>query len=415
MALRSRRVPAQGQRPMSRRGWMEDESRGCSNPVHLPTVWRDRKVDARPIDDPKRAWVHCGKCRNCLRDRAKDWVGRSIAEAYGADRAYFVTLTVGGSPYYRQRGEDNMRAILFHKADVQSFIDRLRTYTRRDWVKRLKEGGIDHREMVPPKLRMFYVGEHGDELGRVHYHLLLYMYGCEAPDDVLPWLDKCVNHGAMDASVDLRHFPAAGSGDRTYWPWGYCRWQEAHPRHSHYLAWYVNKGWDGGAGDVMRPGISTRPLLGAGYFDALASDYVAAGLSPQARTYRTPYDNPNYEGKPLEFWLSDAGARYLVRSFKSQWAAAFAADPRNFPREWPRSDFVDVIDDGTARLELGRVRDDVIDVLVPSIMAESTRLPGRYVRKDFRGFVAAQWGIPLRSWEWLVYERSRARDRFGHV
>ena len=395
---------------------MEGEFRGCENPVHLPTVWRDRHVDARPITDPARQWVRCGKCRNCLRDRAKDWVGRSIAETFGADRTYFITLTVGGSPYYVERGQDNVRAVLFHKTDVQAYMKRLRFYTLCDWIKARGEAGIDYRKMVKPKLRMFYVGENGDENGRVHYHMLLYLYGCDAPEEILPWLDESVNHGAMDASVDVRHFPEVRSGDRTYWPWGYSRWQLAHPKHSHYCAWYVNKGWDAGAKPgVMRPGISTRPLLGAGYLDALAGDHVAAGLAPQKRSYSTPYDNPRYGGKPLEFWLSDAGARYFARSFASQWAAAHAADPRNFPRDWPQSDFLDLVEDGIAKLGRQRVRDDVIDVLVPSILAERTRLPGGYVRKGFEGYVAAEFEIPLRSWDWLVHERSRARDRFGYA
>lgn len=333
--------------------WMEGEWRGCRN--RIPVVrWReDLGLSVPSIDADERLYVNCNKCETCQRDKAKDWIGRTIGEAYGADYSYFVTLTIGGRDWFYARGlDDNPRAHIEDKADVQAYVKRLRFWQRKDWKDDLAKRGLDWRKHVPPSLRFFYVGERGERFGRVHYHMLAFYYGSEGPRRVPDGED--IFHGKMDESVSGPY--ELVDDERLYWPWGWSCWKRAQPSHSWYTANYVNKGAFGSNGAIlMRPGISTRPLMGARYFDLLAEDHVRAGLSPQSRTYQAP-KNPGYMGKPVSYWMTDAATKRFAESFLRQWEALY----KN--RDWPHSDMLDQYLDRRAR-KSGPVIESLQDAL----------------------------------------------------
>lgn len=377
--------------------WREGEWRGCTSRIDVSRFRQGIGLDAVPITDEKRLFVNCGKCDNCLRDRAKDWVGRTIGEAYGADHTYFVTLTIGGQKYYRERGqEDNLRAFFFDKADVQAYVKRVRFFQRKDWLSGLKERGLNHRLYVPPSMRFFYVGEKGDLKGRVHYHMLAFYYGSEGPRGVPDGED--IFHGKMDESV--RGPYELVDDERTYWPWGWSNWKEAKPHHSWYIANYVNKGPLHGASDLMRPGISTRPLLGARYFDLIAGDHVKAMLAPQSRTYHVP-DAPHYRGEPVTYWMSDAATRRFAESFMQQWNAAYEADPRSWPRDWPYSEMLERYADVRSVKDHGRTKDAIQDALFERRVTERTRLGG---------FEPAKWSKWVPGDELLLMTTQEAEE-----
>lgn len=95
----------------------------------------------------------CGRCIGCRLERSRQWAMRCLHESSLSERNSFVTLTydddhlpAGGSLVY---------------PDFQRFMKRLR-----------KAAGVP--------VRFFMCGEYGDELGRPHYHALL--FGLDFPD-----------------------------------------------------------------------------------------------------------------------------------------------------------------------------------------------------------------------------------------
>lgn len=105
-----------------------------------------------PITVPKKGYVDlrvqvaCGQCVGCRVDRTEDWTTRIMHEVSCHDLNQFVTLT------YDDRHLPSNGSLV--KEDFQKFMKRLR-----------KQHG---------KLRYFAVGEYGDQLGRPHYHAVLF-------------------------------------------------------------------------------------------------------------------------------------------------------------------------------------------------------------------------------------------------
>lgn len=91
----------------------------------------------------------CGRCIGCRVDRSRQWAMRCLHEAQCHDRNCFLTLT-----YDDQNVPQDYSLKL---RDWQLFMKRLR-----------KRSGA--------RLRFFAAGEYGDQLGRPHYHALLFGY-----------------------------------------------------------------------------------------------------------------------------------------------------------------------------------------------------------------------------------------------
>lgn len=110
-------------------------------------------------DYVRSLFLRCGQCIGCRLSRSCAWAIRCVHEASLHESNCFITLTynkaslpVGSSLHY---------------ADFQLFMRRLR------------------KAVAPIKLRFFMCGEYGENLGRPHFHALLFGFGFES--DRVAW------------------------------------------------------------------------------------------------------------------------------------------------------------------------------------------------------------------------------------
>lgn len=100
----------------------------------------------------------CGQCIGCRLERSRQWAMRCVHEASLHDRNCFLTLTY--------KPECVPARGMLNKADFQKFMKRLR------------------KHIEPRRVSFFHCGEYGEELGRPHYHALIFGYDF---DDKKPW------------------------------------------------------------------------------------------------------------------------------------------------------------------------------------------------------------------------------------
>lgn len=141
----------------------------CSSPIALNVaIPYTSRVDVRGKykDKVRRPlYVRCGHCYNCVKLKSRQIASRlyhhhSYCRTHMDDyHAFFVTLT------YDDVGDNDGKT---HYPDVQKFF------------KKLRFGGL--------KFSYFVVNEHGSEFGRLHFHLVLYIYNVShiPLDDTLP-------------------------------------------------------------------------------------------------------------------------------------------------------------------------------------------------------------------------------------
>ncbi len=98
--------------------------------------------------------VPCGKCIGCRLERSRQWAVRGIHELKYHDNACFITLT-----YNDENLPENGTLVPEH---LTLFWKRLR------------------KEIAPIKIKYIACGEYGDNLGRPHYHAII--YGYDFPD-----------------------------------------------------------------------------------------------------------------------------------------------------------------------------------------------------------------------------------------
>lgn len=87
----------------------------------------------------------CGKCPNCLQNKALDWTSRLMKEAEEWKYTYFITLTY-----------DDCHKKDLNKRDIQLFLKRFR-----------KESGYE--------LKYYITGEYGETTLRPHYHAIFFL------------------------------------------------------------------------------------------------------------------------------------------------------------------------------------------------------------------------------------------------
>lgn len=139
----------------------------------------------------------CGQCIGCRLDRAREWATRCVHEAQLHEENSFLTLTYEEAP----RSLD--------KQAYRLFMRRLRKHLGKHQVK------------------YFQCGEYGDELGRPHYHAILFGY----------WFP------------DARHWKTGPSGHAQYrsdeleylWGHGICSLGPVTFETAAYVARYVTK------------------------------------------------------------------------------------------------------------------------------------------------------------------------------
>ena len=100
--------------------------------------------------------VPCGKCEQCLKNRAKAWSLRLYQEKKESTSSSFITLT-----YDRPKLSFNGHPTLVKK-DFQDFMKRLRQRVKKEPTYEGKP------------LRYYMVGEYGELLQRPHYHAIMF-------------------------------------------------------------------------------------------------------------------------------------------------------------------------------------------------------------------------------------------------
>lgn len=252
--------------------------------------------------------VACRECWQCKQNRIQDWVGRCIAESKVSEHTHVVTLTYGRDDRYQA---DHPHAQILTYSDVQSYLKRLR------------------RQSGP--LRFFAAGEYGTRKGRAHWHLIVF------------WKTK-------DLAPNIRlgeRYVHSGDQGRLIWPDGFSFWEDATPESMQYACKYILK--DVGPGAQAAKGLSTRPPLGAGYFDGLAAQYVNSGLSPQNTAYYFA-ESRMKAGGLVKYMLTGAPAYGFLHAFDRLWQIKHRGN------YWPQSDLMDEYEDERdrrARRKLG--------------------------------------------------------------
>jgi hypothetical protein len=193
--------------------------------------------------------VACGQCLGCRLDRVRQWATRIVHEGSLHDRQCFLTLT-----YDAAHLPEGQRLV---KSHLQLFMKRLRSFL----------GG--------KRVRFFACGEYGGDLGRPHYHMILF---------------------GEDFSADRKKHSGNG-GNTLYssetlsrlWGMGFCSIGSVTPGSARYVASYVIDKFTGdGApehyrylepltGEIFdRPSpfvvMSRRPGIGADWFDRFGDD-----------------------------------------------------------------------------------------------------------------------------------------------
>lgn len=126
----------------------------------------------------------CHKCTTCLKERAKLWTARAIAECQMAERTWFGTLTlrpdVAHLALSRARHKEAVQGVDFDKlpeperfalwnrqiqVEVTKFLKRLR-------MEALRAAGVPAHGRLSPVRYLFVVEKHAS--GVPHYHALIH-------------------------------------------------------------------------------------------------------------------------------------------------------------------------------------------------------------------------------------------------
>lgn len=211
----------------------------CYSPLH---GWRSNSGDRTIVFNRNRAFIDlpvtvpCGQCIGCRLERSRQWAVRCVHEASLHDQNCFITLT-----YDNDHLPSDGSLQLEH---FQLFMKRLR-----------KAVG---------QVRFFHCGEYGTNLGRPHYHAII--FGYDFADKVL-WRDD--GPAPLYRSALLERL----------WKYGYSTVGTATFESAAYVARYITKKITGPMADDHYAGrkpeyttMSRRPGIGAGWFDKFSSD-----------------------------------------------------------------------------------------------------------------------------------------------
>lgn len=178
----------------------------------------------------------CGRCMGCRLEKSRQWAVRCVHEAKCFEDNCFITLTF--SPEHLPKDGSLSRK------HVQDFLKRLR------------------RKFEGIKIRVFYCGEYGDQLGRPHYHLCLFNFDFK---DRIRW--KQIQDFWYYTSDDLT----------SLWPFGHSTVCDFSFETAAYVARYCTKKINGSQakehyqGKVPEfCGMSLKPGIGKSWFDKYA-------------------------------------------------------------------------------------------------------------------------------------------------
>lgn len=253
--------------------------------------------------------ARCNRCSQCIADRVRDLTGRCYAEQKYSVGSHCITLTYGTSRFIGGARD----------VDGAHVLD----YTHvMGYLKRIRAAGYPCRYLV--------CGERGSRKNRAHWHILLY------------WQDKVPD---MPEHI----FDAAGKSrclNDPWWHHGHTHWDKVDQSTVRYVCKYL-------VAEMTEPGTkviirrSTKPMLGAKFFDHWAGLHVQQGLPFRNRIYRIDGSVEKKTGKLWEYYLNDSALSYCLSSYVFQWKRLYGEDA--FP---PWSELLDKHLDSMARPEV---------------------------------------------------------------
>lgn len=180
----------------------------------------------------------CGNCIGCRLDKARNWAIRCMHEAQLHSENCFITLTYDEDHVPKNGSLD--------KREFQLFMKRLR--------KRFGDG-----------IRFFHCGEYGENLGRPHYHALL--FGLDFADKEL-WVSRNGVPSYKSKILD------------DLWGNGFTEVGDLTEASASYVARYALKKVTGDQSDDHYQGrepeyvtMSRRPGIGAEYYRLYRNDF----------------------------------------------------------------------------------------------------------------------------------------------
>lgn len=204
------------------------------------------------LDCPVR--LPCGRCIGCRLDRSRDWALRCVHESKLHDENAFLTLTFSDE-YLPEDGS-------IRKEDLRHFYRRLRERTGQY------------------KIGYFGCGEYGEQLGRPHYHSIIFGYNF---DDRKPF--KKINENTIYTSEFLQDL----------WPYGHASIGEVNFQTAAYVARYQMKKINGPQQKEHYQGkepefvtMSRRPSIGQRWFEKYKTDCLKGYLTQDGKKYPLP-------------------------------------------------------------------------------------------------------------------------------
>jgi hypothetical protein len=229
------------------------------------------------VDTPAGIQVMCKKCAHCRNYIINERLGRAIAESKTALSTQIVTLT------YRTEGSGT-RPEMIHRADINLFIKRIR-----------KKYG---------RVRYIATAERGELKGRVHWHVILYYY------------------------EKVPTFTLRKRQTWKQWPWGHVYVDIPDAQAVRYALKYSIKSTQYGDTNTFAYMKSTRPPLGAEYFQNLAKRTALAGVKPTSWHYTFP-DVLNKVGKKRKFYLIRKSRDIFMETYKETYIETWGKFPHN--------------------------------------------------------------------------------------
>lgn len=203
------------------------------------------------MDVLRSLFLPCGRCAMCRLEQARQWAVRCMHEAKLYEHSCFVTLTYDG----KHLPED----LSLRYEDFQKFMKRLR---------KSREG-----------VRFYMCGEYGSQLGRPHYHALL--FNCHFPDQLY---FRRTPAGAVYTSAELaklwplgNHYIGSVTFASAQYVARYCLERiTGAPAQDHYRAVNLETGevWDR-VPEFNQ--MSRRPGIGARWLEKFMSDVYPRG------------------------------------------------------------------------------------------------------------------------------------------
>lgn len=324
------------------------------------------------LQDGRTIATLCNQCRECDKDKQRAVIGRCMGEAKHAVATSYLTFTYGHSKLIKDNAHPHAHILVYE--DVQRWAKRARKAGHKfRYVVAGEYGDRNARahwhmlvfwQSAPPEL--IWNGGPKDNLLYMQQKRKKYDEQCEKRDvdrcGYRAWLKYCgvpakertaiVNEEypklARKAWIELDwdpekknynsyrdpfwreeylnpawsdqvdgHVPKRLSKTIGHVNYGQLNWQTVR-----YVAKYCTKArGDDGHRQQSLFRMSKKPIIGAAYFDDLASRNVAQELPIRDRLYKVDGVACPKTGKPWRYYMNDTALKYYIRSFLRQWEA----------------------------------------------------------------------------------------------